>query len=62
MLAGNSEESFCEQLPFLVDTTAVMQAQVGATEAHTLPEAWRFDCMFKEALFIFLIFNFLNLM
>lgn len=36
VLVGNAEESFCEQLPFLVDTTATMQGQVGAAEPRSL--------------------------
>lgn len=44
---GNSQEPFCERLPLL-----------GGTETHSLPEAWRLDCMFKEVLFIFfIVFN-----
>lgn len=42
--------SFC-----LAVTAATMQDQVRGTETHSLPEAWRFDCMLEEVLCIFLI-------
>lgn len=37
-------------------TATTTQGQVGGTETHTLPETWRFDCLFEEVLFILLIF------